>query len=350
MAGNQLGFGALSYRGPPPFRAGLGQGEIMKRDSLKTSSLLFFATLAACLSAADASQAANCCRAAAGSVVQVELAQRVGTTTQKAGDTFALRLAAPLIVRGQVVLRAGTPGVGEVIQSSGPGMGGKAAKLVLAADYLVKGGRRIPLEGLRLAAQGKGNVEAAEVIGISGIVLGPIGFVGMAVRGGNVDFPQGTKAMAKLTDDVVLSPLGRATRRDRALAAAVRAPTPGEGEETAIDIPPPPTGQGQIVFFRSHTLLGAGQWFNVRENGQALGKLTNGAYFIQTVSPGLHTYTASTEPEFKDSLKLKIDPGETYFVEGILTKGVVIGAADLTPSDRATFERAAKTLKVAQSQ
>ena len=83
---------------------------------------------------------------------------------------------------------------------------------------------------------------------------------------------------------------------------------------------------------------------------EALGKLTNGAYFVQTVPPGLHTFTASTEPEFKDSLKLQIDPGETYFVEGILTKGVVIGAADLTPSDRATFQKAAMSLKVAQSQ
>ncbi|HVY34338.1 MAG TPA: hypothetical protein VG960_07930, partial [Caulobacteraceae bacterium] len=175
---------------------------------------IVMAAMAACLAAAAPALAAKprpaapCCRVPAGAVVQVELAQEVGTRTQKAGDTFALRLAAPLIVNGRVVLPAGAPGVGQVVQASGPGMGGKAAKLVLAADYLVKGGRRIPLEGLRLAAQGKGNVEAAEVIGISGIVLGPIGFVGMAVRGGNVDFPQGTKAMAKLTDDVVLSPLG----------------------------------------------------------------------------------------------------------------------------------------------
>jgi len=312
------------------------------------------AGMAACSALATSALAANrhpaavCCRVPAGSVVQVELAQDVGTATQKAGDTFALRLAAPLIVDGRVLLRAGTPGVGEVIQASGPGMGGKAAKLVLAADYLTKGGRRLPLQGLQLGAQGKGNENVANVIGISGLVLGPIGFVGMAVRGGNVDFPKGTKAMAKLSDDVVLASLGRANRRDLALAAAASAPA--DIGDAAIDIPPPPTGQGQVVFFRVHSLLGTGQWFNVRENGQALGKLTNGAYFIEPVSPGLHTYTATTEPEFKDSLKLQIDPGETYFVEGILTKGLVIGAADLTPSDRAAFEKAAASLKVAEAQ
>ena len=85
----------------------------------------------------------------------------------------------------------------------------------------------------------------------------------------------------------------------------------------------------------------------MREAGKALGKLTNGAYFIQVTTPGPHTYTATEEPEFKDRLKLEVDPGETYFVEGTLTKGVVIGAADLSPSDRATFDKHSSELKPA---
>jgi hypothetical protein len=311
----------------------------MKRFERFAVGVLFGLVMAT----AGAGQAATCCRVPAGSVLQVELAEPVGTAKQKTGDRFALRLAAPLIVNGRVLLRAGTPGVGEVVQASGPGLGGKAAKLVLAADYLTLGARTVPLDGLQLAAAGKGNVTAAEVIGLSGIVLGPIGFVGMAVQGGNVDFPAGTKAMAKVSETTLLHPLRRATRRDRALAQDAVAP---ETAETGlVDVPAPPPGQGQVVFFRAHSLLGTGQWFNVREDGQALGKLTNGAYFIQPESPGLHTYTAVSEPELKDSLKLKIAAGETYFVEGILTKGVIIGAADLTPSDRAAFEKVAANLK-----
>jgi hypothetical protein len=311
----------------------------MKRFEGFAAGLLF----GAAVFAAGSSQAATCCRVPAGSVLQVELAETVGTAKQKTGDRFALRLAAPLIVNGRVLLRAGTPGVGEVVQASGPGLGGKAAKLVLAADYLTLGARTVPLDGLQLAAAGKGNVTAAEVIGLSGIVLGPIGFVGMAVQGGNVDFPAGTKAMAKVSDTVMLPSLRRATRRDRALAQGVIATS--VADSGGVDVPPPPPGQGQVVFFRAHSLLGTGQWFNVREDGQALGKLTNGAYFIQPESPGVHTYTAVSEPELKDSLKLRIAPGETYFVEGILTKGVIIGAADLTPSDRVRFEKVAGTLK-----
>jgi hypothetical protein len=195
-----------------------------------------------------------------------------------------------------------------------------------------------------LAAAGKGRVMAAQVIGLSGIVLGPIGFVGMAVQGGQVEFPAGTRAQAKLSTSLTLPSLGAATSADRALAALPAQPDPGV---EAIPIPPPPPGEGQVVFFRAHSLLGTGQWFNVRESGKAVGKLTNGAYFVQTVDPGPHTYTATEEPEFKDSLSLQVDPGETYFVEGLLTKGVVIGAADLIPSNRGAFDLAADKLKPA---
>jgi len=290
-----------------------------------------------------AARAAHCCLAPAGAAVEVELIDPVSTRLYRTGDRVLLRLAAPLIVDGRVLLHAGTPGEGEVIESSRPGFGGKAAKLVLAADFLRLGDRRIPLRGLQLAAAGKGNVMPAEVIGLSGIVLGPIGFVGMAVQGDNVEFPAGTKATAELAASVVLPSLGRATSDERALAGVMARPAPVS--DGVLVIAPPPKGMGQVVFFRAHSLLGTGQWFNVRENGKALGKLTNGAYFVETVEPGLHTYTATEEPEFKDSLKLQIDPDHTYFVEGILTKGVVIGAADLTPSDRAAFDKAAGGLK-----
>ncbi|HEX4181703.1 MAG TPA: hypothetical protein VHY34_00400, partial [Caulobacteraceae bacterium] len=48
-----------------------------------------------------------------------------------------------------------------------------------------------------------------------------------------------------------------------------------------------------------------------------------------------------------DKLKLEISPNETYYVEGSLTKGVVVSAAYLAPSDRDTFDKASKDLKLA---
>jgi hypothetical protein len=290
----------------------------------------------------------RCCQVAAGTVVSVELVSPVSTKVQKSGDTFALRLAAPLIVDGRVVLRAGTPGVGQVIESAKPGMGGKAAKLVLAARYLRLRGERIPLQSLQLAGAGRDNSNQAQAVGLTGIVFAPLGFVGLAVKGGDVSFSSGTSATAKVTNDLFLPSLGRATRHAMALAAASSsASDASEDAVGSIEIPPPPAGEGQVVFFRRKSLLGTGQWFNVREDGKALGKLTNGAYFVQVTSPGPHKYTATTEPELKDHLRLEVDPGETYFVEGTLTKGVVIGTADISPSDRAAFNTASKDLRPA---
>jgi hypothetical protein len=285
--------------------------------------------------------AARCCRLASGAVVMVELAEPVSTKTHKRGDTFAIRLAEPVAASGQLVLKAGATGVGEVIEASKPGMGGKAAKLVLAARFLTApNGAELPLQGLQLAAAGKGHATEATALGIGGIGFMPLGFVGFAIHGGHVTFPAGTQATAKLAVSTTLRSLGRAPKGVGRIEAAPEASGP-------IAVSPPAKGTGQIVFFRRKSLLGTGQWFNVREDGKALGKLSNGAYFVQPETPGEHTFTAKTEPEFKDKLTLRVDPGETYFVEGVLTKGVVIGVADLAPSDAAAFNAAAKNLKLA---
>jgi hypothetical protein len=285
--------------------------------------------------------AARCCRVPAGTVVMIELAEPISTKTHKTGDTFAIRLAEPVVVRGQIVLQAGATGVGEVVDASKPGFGGKAAKLVLGARSITGPGRQaLRLKGLQLSAAGKGRAGAATALGIGGIVFLPAGIAGLAIHGGDVALPAGTQATAKLVSAATLRPLGRAPKGAGQIAPA--APLGGP-----IALPKPPKGQGQVVFFRKKSLLGTGQWFNVREDGKALGKLTNGAWFVQAEAPGAHTFTAKTEPEFKDRLTLKVDAGETYFVEGGLTHGVVIGVPNLTPSDNAAFAAAAKDLKPA---
>jgi len=286
--------------------------------------------------------ARRCCRVPAGTVMMVELAEPVSTKTHKTGDTFAIRLAEPVVVQGQIVLEAGTMGVGEVTDVSKPGFGGKAAKLVLSVRSLTTpGGADLPLKGLQLWAAGKDRATAAAALGLGGIGFAPLGLAGIVMHGGDATLPAGARATAKLAAPTTLRPLGKAPKGSGKIAVA--AP-----EEGLIALPPPAKGMGQVVFFRAKSLLGTAQWFNVREDGKALGKLTNGAWFALEEAPGSHTFTAKTEPEFKDKLTLKVDAGETYFVEGILTHGVVIGIADLTPSDRAAFNAAAKDLKPAE--
>jgi hypothetical protein len=244
-----------------------------------------------------------------------------------------------------LLLRAGTPGVGDVIQSSGPGMGGKSGKLVVAARALTPAhGKPLPLKGLQLSIVGKGQSNVANAVGIGGIAFAPLGVAALAIRGGDAVIPAGAKAKVKLAGAQTLPSLGHAPKGvANSLVETVDAGAAGG----AIALPAIPRGMGMIVFFRKKSLLGTGQWFNVREEGKAIGKLTNGVWFAQEVAPGVHTYTAKTEPQFKDSLKLHVDAGETYFVEGVLTKGVVIGVADLTPSTRTAFNDAAKDLKTA---
>jgi hypothetical protein len=286
-----------------------------------------------------------CCVLQQGTAVAVQLTEAVDTETAKAGDRIAIRLAAPVIVDGQVVLPAGTPGEGHVVQASGAGLGGKGAKLVVSADYLTVGGGTVPLGGLQLTGTGKDHSVAADLASLGGWISMPLGFVGFAVTGGEIEIPAGTNAAAKVARTVDLRPLGQAARQDYDTVQAVfGAPQESKGW---IDVPPPPRGMAQVVFFRARSAGGFGQWFNVRENGQALGKLTNGAYFVVLLPPGQHSFSASSEPEFKDHLTLKVDAGETYYVEGLMTHGVVIGVADLTPSDKARFDAVSGALQAA---
>jgi len=308
--------------------------------------------LASAHGAPRASVRGSCCALAAGTPVEVELVDRLSTKLQKRGDSFALRLAAPVIVDGMIVLPVGTPGVGKVIDSSGPGLGGKPGAMVLAAEYLRTRSGRVALNALHLAGRGHDNSTPSTLLEIGGIVSAPAGIVGIILPGGDVAFNAGTIAEAQVASPITLPALGRASRRQIAQAAAVNAHAAADvaaEDASAIPIPPPPPGEGQVVFFRAKTLLGTAQWFNVREDGKALGKLDNGAYFIKVEPPGVHNFTAKLEPELKDRLKLQIDAGQTYFVEGTLTAGLIISAADLVPSSVDKFNAAAKHLKLASA-
>ncbi len=130
-------------------------------------------------------------------------------------------------------------------------------------------------------------------------------------------------------------------------ATAPTAATPATPATPATGvIGAPPEGKGQVVFFRASAFTGMAVWFKVRENGVELGKLSNGVYFVQPADPGAHTYTAATEN--KDILKLEVDAGETYYVKGQLSMGIMMGEANLSPSDQATFEKAVKHMKPAK--
>ncbi len=139
---------------------------------------------------------------AAGAVVEIELAEVVSSKRVKLGDTFAIRLAAPLQLDGQTVVPAGTPGVGQVVDAAPSGPLGRPAKLLLAARYLEFNGARIALKAFKLGGAGKDTGDV-NLVGVLVPVAAPLIFL---VHGGEIEIPAGTRANAKLAADVAAPP------------------------------------------------------------------------------------------------------------------------------------------------
>jgi len=156
--------------------------------------------------------------ASAGSRVLVELTEPVSSQTNKRGDTFGLRLAAPILKDGQIVVPAGATGGGQVVDAQPSGMMGRPSKLVLAARYLEIDGKRVPLKALELGIAGQDNT--VTVMAVSTIPY--VGIGALFIKGGEIEAPSGTQAYAKLAADYPGAPA----------AASAPPPTP-QTEETA---------------------------------------------------------------------------------------------------------------------
>ena len=123
--------------------------------------------------------------------------------------------------------------------------------------------------------------------------------------------------------------------------AAPAAGTPAAGGPAAAsnpsaDIPPPLAGASTVVFFRPWKFVGGGVGFIVREGTAELGKLRAGKYFVLQVAPGKHTYTVHSEAT--DNLTIDADAGETYYIEGEIGVGVLVGHPHIKPSEKAAFD------------
>lgn len=150
----------------------------------------------------------GCCAIPALTVVEIEVAAPINSRTSRNGDHFAIRLAEPLVVDGQVVLPAGTPGIGEVVHSAKARAMGKAAELILAARYLEVAGQRIPLRSFRYGkSQGTDNSGAVAIGNMVAAAVLPVATVAaFFVPGGEIDIPAGTRATAKVSVETRVSP------------------------------------------------------------------------------------------------------------------------------------------------
>lgn len=135
---------------------------------------------------------------AAGTQVELEIVTPIQSSQHKRGDKFDLRLHTPLVRDGATCVPAGIRGVGEVVHAMPAQGGGKPGELLLAGRYLDFAGQRIPLRGMKAGATGDASYGAA--LGVS-FAAGPFA---MFIRGNEIEIPSGTRATAKLAQDLVL--------------------------------------------------------------------------------------------------------------------------------------------------
>jgi hypothetical protein len=94
--------------------------------------------------------------------------------------------------------------MGEVVHAKKAGGSGTAGELILAARYLQIGERRLQLRSMRLAVAGKGAVGAVDAFNAASVVSPlPVGLLGFAVTGSNIDVPAGSIAVAKSAQEFV---------------------------------------------------------------------------------------------------------------------------------------------------
>ena len=111
------------------------------------------------------------------------------------------------------------------------------------------------------------------------------------------------------------------------------------------EIAAPAEGMGQVVFFRPSRMTGMAVSFSVREGDTGIGKLTNGTYFVHASEPGTKEYNIASEA--RDTLRMEIEAGETYYVIQSISLGLLIARPNLTPSSETAFQE--KRLNVSRA-
>jgi hypothetical protein len=106
--------------------------------------------------------------------------------------------------------------------------------------------------------------------------------------------------------------------------------------KTPVELPAPPAGEGQVVFFRKPLFsLIPFNWI-AREGKTEICEMVAGTYCVATVAPGPHTYEVHSEAT--NRLTLEVDAGETYYVIGGISMGLVVNHPNISPAQKAQFD------------
>jgi hypothetical protein len=81
----------------------------------------------------------------------------------------------------------------------------------------------------------------------------------------------------------------------------------------------PKPGKALIYFYRPRSAVGMAVGFDVRAGDRKIGGLPNGSYFVYDATPGVQTFSASTEVTKRVTFNVRA--GETYYIKATLGMG-----------------------------
>lgn len=165
----------------------------------------------------------------AGTVLEVEVLDTVTSRTAKPGDTFRLRIAAPLKIGEQLAVPANADVVGQVVHAERSRIGGKPGELILAARRI-----ELPSGAIRLKSSfgtASFGMVGADKSDMSLAVVASAGVFGLVVRGGETTMDAGTRLSVRTAADATVTAVADAIAAPVAapVAADFALPTPQEG-------------------------------------------------------------------------------------------------------------------------
>ena len=119
------------------------------------------------------------------------------------------------------------------------------------------------------------------------------------------------------------------------------------GRRAPTEIPAPPEGSGQVIFWRSGTMMGAAMGCGVNIGKERISALGAGRYFVLNTGPGAYEFNAKSEA--KDVLNLEFDAGGVHVVKCTIRMGIMGGRPNLAPSTIEEFNTRKEDLKYVDS-
>ncbi|NBC35736.1 hypothetical protein GTZ99_04100 [Novosphingobium sp. FSY-8] len=264
------------------------------------------------------------------SPVRMVLLSELSSARNRPGDAFPVRLAAPLVVGGVVVVPAGALGVGEVVEAKRATNGGGPGVLIIAVRYIEQGGRQIRLRSTEAETVGEDRVAQIDrsTTRHSLLAVSPTaaarGMIGAVTKGGEIALGAGSGIIARTMEAVDFTPPPP--------PVAIEPPHPARRPN---GLPMPPRGSGLVVFFRPGSMNWAGIGCTVKEEGQKVSSLGNGRWFAMVARPGLHTFRVTGETT--DELRMEVEPDETRFVVCRMRMSALIARPFIRPADEGEF-------------